>query len=156
METEFQRRRERDEIWYEEPLSSPKKPVLACVAPLTLRKKASLLKEGEETDIEKPQLSPERVSSLRSTTGHSAQRSGHHAHSSSVCTRRPLSIIHEESGSAAPRSFFEFSDDEEEPRDRRYRFPLPSPNKASLQDDVEVFSIGSFSESEESSEASGH
>ncbi|EJC98479.1 uncharacterized protein FOMMEDRAFT_23713 [Fomitiporia mediterranea MF3/22] len=171
MQDEVQLRKERDEIWYEEPLNSPEIPSVACVAPLALRKKCSLLREGDKTDDEQAPIerSPGRViyppppivvpATPPSTVDVDEKQNV--IYYPSYDTTRPLSIIEEEDpDSPAPRSFFEICGDEDDDELRRrkirLRFPLPSPIKASLQNDIDVFSIGSFSVSDESSDGSGH
>ncbi|KAL5501849.1 hypothetical protein ACEPAH_9110 [Sanghuangporus vaninii] len=173
---EFQRRRERDEIWYEEPLDSPGRPVVACVAPLAFRMKpreGSLLREGDDTNGDWAPPSPERViypsrqtrapvtsatpPSLSSTD---SRESWDDASTSylpySPHSPRCLTTIDEEMEPPTPRSFFEIDEDEkDELRKRRRTFSLKSPFSRSLSKRIEppkdpdVFSIGSYSSSEE-------
>ncbi|OCB85721.1 hypothetical protein A7U60_g7373 [Sanghuangporus baumii] len=173
---EFQRRRERDEIWYEEPSDSPDRPVVACVAPLAFRRKTregSLLREVDDTNGDWAPPSPERViypsrqtrapltSARPSSLSSASSRESWDDSSTSYVPYSPhsprcLTTIDEDMEPPTPRSFFEIDEDEkDELRKRRRTFSLKFPFSRSLSKRIEppkdpdVFSIGSYSSSEE-------
>ncbi|KAL5482377.1 hypothetical protein ACEPAI_8971 [Sanghuangporus weigelae] len=173
---EFQRRRERDQIWYEEPLDSPASPVVACVAPLAFRRKTregSLLREGGDTNGDWAPPSPERViypsrqtrapvtSATPPSLSSASSRESWDDSSTSYLPYSPhsprrLTTIDEDMEPPTPRSFFEIDEDEkDELRKRRRTFSLKFPFSRSLSKrteppkDPDVFSIGSYSSSEE-------
>lgn len=105
--------------------------------------------EGSPISTRSSYLSPSTSTSSRSMYDSSVPASP-----SSSYLPRPLSSIDEESEHPQPRSFFDIddSDEEEQPkeprrrkRSLRFRFPTYSGSKSAIEDDGDVYRVGSLS-----------